>query len=67
MASTTTLPTITAPAPKTATPWSRRTGDESLKPLMRLTAPKPTVRAAAAENRIRRRVGGWPDGVGKSS
>ena len=59
MASTTAPPTITAPAANTAIPWSRRTGNDSLKPAIRLTAPRPMVSAASAENRMRRRVGGW--------
>ena len=36
MTSTTAPPTITAPAPKTAIPWSKRTGGDSLNPAIRL-------------------------------
>ena len=39
IASTTAPPMITAPAPNTAIPWSSRTGNESLKPAIRLAAP----------------------------
>ena len=64
IATTTTMPRIAAPAPKMAMPWSRRTGGESLKPDMTLTAPRPIVRAATAANTMRRRVGGEPGNVG---
>ena len=64
MASTTTPPTIAAPAPKMAMPWSSRTGGESLKPVTTLTAPRPIVRAATAAKRMRRKVGGSADGAG---
>ena len=51
---------ITAPAPNTASPWISRTGNESLKPAIRLAAPSATVSAASAEMRILRNVGCCP-------
>ena len=48
---------ITAPAPKIARACSSRSGNESLKPAIRLAAPRPTVNAASAESRMRRAVG----------
>src|SRR5690348_11337997 len=51
---------ITAPAPNTARPWISRTGNESLKPVIRLAAPNANVSAASAEIGILRNVGCCP-------